>query len=132
MEHPCRYGIGKSIALRFDLAVAKVVAMLEAKGFRILFRVDMGEFLSRSGSGDARPYLILGACKPDLARRAYAADRNVGLLLPCKVAIYEEGAGRCRVMAMDPAWLMDLVRAPEVIEVAIAVKEEVEDLVEQL
>lgn len=132
MEHPCRYGIGKTVALDFSRAVAMVVTMLEAKGFQILFRVDMQEFLRSEAGADPRPYVILGACKPELAQRAFSADRNVGLLLPCKVVIYEEGEGRSRVMAMDPAWLMDLVRAPEVIEVAIAVKEEVEDLVEQL
>ncbi len=131
MEYPCRYGIGKKVALDFNQTVSKVVAMLEAKGFRIQFRVDMQEFLSREACVDARPYVILGACKPELARRAFAADPNIGLLLPCRVVVYEEEGGS-RVMAMDPAWLMDLVRAPEVVEVAIAVKEEVEDLVERL
>jgi hypothetical protein len=35
-------------------------------------------------------------------------------------------------MAMDPAYLMDMVRVPEAIEVAIEIKEEFEALVEMM
>jgi uncharacterized protein (DUF302 family) len=76
--------------------------------------------------------MIVGACPPDFARRAFSADSNIGLLLPCNVIVYEEEGGQSTVMAMDPAYLMDLVRVPEAIEVAIEIREELEALVEMM
>ena len=46
-------------------------------------------------------YLILGACNPPLAHRALAADRKVGLLLPCNVVI-RTGHGQTIIEALDP------------------------------
>jgi uncharacterized protein (DUF302 family) len=76
--------------------------------------------------------MIIGACPPAFTRRAFNADSNIGLLLPCNVVVYEEEGGRSTVMAMDPAYLMDMVRVPEAIEVAIEIKEEFEALVEMM
>jgi len=46
-------------------------------------------------------YLILGACNPALAHRALAADRRIGLLLPCNVVVRAE-AGETVIEAVDP------------------------------
>jgi uncharacterized protein (DUF302 family) len=46
-------------------------------------------------------YLILGACNPPLAHQALAADRKVGLLLPCNVVI-RTGHGETIIEALDP------------------------------
>jgi len=126
----CPYGFGKTVDLGFENALDKLVELFRQRGFGVLFQVDMQDHLRQKAGIDFRRYAIIGACHPGLASRAFCADINIGLLLPCNVIVYEDGEGRSTVMAMDPAYLMDFLRVPEAIEVAIAVKEELEALIE--
>jgi uncharacterized protein (DUF302 family) len=132
MQNACSYGFGKMVELDYERALDKLLGLLRARDFNILFQVDMQEALRQETGTGFRRYMIIGACPQTLARRAFNADSNIGLLLPCNVVVYEEEGDRSRVMAMDPAHVMDLVRAPEVIEAAIEIKEELEALVEMM
>jgi len=132
MQNGCSYGFGKSIELNYERALEKLLNLFRTRNFDILFQVDMQQALWQGEGAGFRRYMIVGACPSALALRAFNADRNIGLLLPCQVVVYEEDGGRSRIMAMDPAYVMDLVRAPEAIEVAIEIKEELEALVEML
>jgi uncharacterized protein (DUF302 family) len=132
MQQACPYGFGKTVELDYESALAKVIGLFREQGFGILFQVDMRETLRQEAGVDFRRYMILGVSHFRLASRAFGADTNIGLLLPCNVVVYEEAGGRSTVMATDPAHLMDLVRAPEAIEVAIEIKAELEALVERM
>lgn len=132
MQNVCSYGFGKTVELDYEHALDKLFGLFRARDFKILFQVDMQQALRQDSGAGFRRYMIIGACPKALARRAFKADSNIGLLLPCNVVVYEEEGGRSKVMVMDPAYVMDLVRAPEAIEVAIELKEELEALVETL
>jgi uncharacterized protein (DUF302 family) len=132
MQNACPYGFGKTVELDYVRALDKLLGLFRARGFSILFQVDMQETLRKDTGAGFRRYMIIGACPPAFARRAFNADSNIGLLLPCNVVVYEEEGGRSTVMAMDPAYLMDRVRVPEAIEVAIEIKEEFEALVDMM
>lgn len=132
MRNACSYGFGRTVELDYERTLDKLLSLLRARDFHILFQVDMQQALRQDSGTGFRRYMIIGACPQALARRAFNADTNIGLLLPCNVIVYEEEGGRSRVMALDPAYVMDLVRVPEAIEVAIELKEELEALVEML
>jgi uncharacterized protein (DUF302 family) len=132
MQNGCSYGFGKTVELDYGRALDRLLGLFRERDFNILFQVDMQQALRQDSGSEFRRYMIIGACPQALARRAFNADSNIGLLLPCNVVVYEEEGGRSRVVAMDPAYVMDLVRAPKAIEAAIELKEELEALIEML
>src|SRR5487761_2441883 len=101
------YGFGRTLALSYDDALARVTDALKAEGFGV--QTTMKTKLDV----DFAPYTILGACNPPLAHRALTADPNVGLLLPCNVVVRslpdEVGQPRTRVEAVDPISMMGIV-----------------------
>jgi uncharacterized protein (DUF302 family) len=95
------YGITIRVAVPFAEAVTRVRDALKAQGFGVLTEIDVQATLRDKIGEDMEPYLILGACNPPLAHRALAADRRIGLLLPCNVVVRAE-AGQTVIEALDP------------------------------
>jgi uncharacterized protein (DUF302 family) len=104
-----RYGLRVEVTLAFDVAVERTRAALQAAGFGVLTTIDVQETLKIKLGRDFRKYLILGACNPTLASRAFDAELEVGLLLPCNVIVYETTPGRSVVGAMAPMAAMAVV-----------------------
>ena len=61
------------------------------EGFGVVAEIDFRDTLQRKLEKDVGPYWVLEICNPKLADRALAADRKAGLLMPCKVAVWQEG-----------------------------------------
>ena len=105
-----RYGIGVEVALAYEIAVDRAVEALKLEGFGILTTIDVKQTLKQKLDKDFRKYTILGACNPALAHRAFQAELEVGLLLPCNVVVYEsETAGRSVVSALAPMAALGIV-----------------------
>lgn len=124
----CRYGFGTKSVRDFDSTIALLEALLSARDFKILSRIDVGASL-RPLDADFRRYQTFAACKLEHAKMAFDADINIGLLLPCNIVVYENDDGEVTVLAKDPARLMDLVDHPLAIVAAIELKEELETIV---
>ena len=95
------YGIAVRMTVPFPEAVRRVREALAAQGFGVLTEIDVRATLHEKLGEDMEDYLILGACNPRLAHQALAADRKVGLLLPCNVVI-RTGHGETIIEALDP------------------------------
>ena len=117
------YGIGAVVALDYDHAVARVKEALATEGFGILSEIDVAATMKKKLDVDFRPYVILGACNPQLAHEALTAERDIGLLLPCNVIVYAGDApGRSVVAAMDPVAALALTGNSGIRELAENVK----------
>jgi uncharacterized protein (DUF302 family) len=105
---PARYEMATSVKGAFAEVKTQVVDALKAQGFGVLTEIDVQKTLKEKLGADMEPYIILGACNPQLAHRALDADRSIGLLLPCNVVLRQE-EGDVRVSILDPRALFEVV-----------------------
>jgi len=77
------------------------------------------------------PYVILGACNPELAPRALEAEPDLGLLLPCNAVVYET-EGDSMVEATGPEPVLALVGNPALRPIAREARARLERVVERV
>ncbi|HEX6060181.1 MAG TPA: DUF302 domain-containing protein [Gemmatimonadaceae bacterium] len=131
IEQTTRYGLGVTVKLPYDEAVARTRDELSKEGFGVLTEIDVRATLRKKLDVEFRPYIILGACNPPLAHKALTAERDIGLLLPCNVIVYEgDEAGTSVVAAMDPVEALELTGNPDVRPLAEDVRGRLERVLE--
>jgi uncharacterized protein (DUF302 family) len=106
-----------TLDLPYDQAVPRVKEAFKAQGFGTLTEIDVRATLKEKLGEDMEPYVILGACNPQLAHRALDIEREIGMLLPCNVVVRADG-GRCLVQALDPSVIADVPGNPALRPVA--------------
>ena len=122
------FGFGKAVDMGFDEAVGRVTEELASEGFGVLTQIDVQATLKKKLGEDMRPYLILGACNPQLAHQAISAVPDIGLLLPCNVLIRVDEQDQVRVEFMNPASVLGLVDDPRVEPLALQVRQKLENV----
>lgn len=117
------YRSTRTLNVPFERALPLVKEALAKEGFGVLCEIDVTGTFKRKLDQDFPPYVILGACNPPLAFRALSAERDIGVLLPCNVAVYAaEDAGRTVVSAVDPEASLGRVGRPDLEPLAAEVK----------
>lgn len=117
---------------RFEEVIETVKAALSKEGFGVPAEVDVqGTFKMKLGI-DFRKYHILCACNPAYTKKAIDSEQNVGVLLPCSLAIQEHENGDVEVAAIDSVAAMQAVENPVVQEVASDVAQRLERVIQQL
>ena len=102
------YGFGTTLNAPFGEAVERTKEALKAEGFGVLSTIDVEQTLREKLGIDFEPYVILGACNPQLAYRGLQAEHELGLLLPCNVIVHSH-AGKTAVSIVDPAQMLGVV-----------------------
>jgi len=131
MNTETSYGFGHLVEAPFDEVLASTRDALKTEGFGVLTEIDVKATMKEKLGVDQSAYTILGACNPPLARRALEAERELGLLLPCNVIVYETEGGT-RVSAMDPGIMSQLIDNPVLAEVAGEVRARLERVLENV
>lgn len=107
----------------YDATVARVRELLADAGFGVLTEIDLKATLKAKLDVDVTPQVILGACRPQLAHQALAADPSVAALLPCNVVVRADGDGAV-VEAFDPQTMVSMTEATDAVrEVATDARE---------
>jgi uncharacterized protein (DUF302 family) len=111
------YSISKQVTLPFEEAVSHVKQCLAAGGFGVLTEINVSQTFKNKLDVSYPPYIILGACHPESAYKALELEKEIGLLLPCNVIVYQEGT-KVMVSAVRPTLAMKVVGNEPLAELA--------------
>lgn len=116
----------------FDAVVERTTEALGDEGFGVLSDIDVSDaFAKKLDIEDYPNYRILGACNPPLAKQGLDAEEDLGVLLPCNVAVYETDEGVV-VSMVDPEAMLSVVDNPEMDDIADEVQARFDRVLESL
>ncbi|MFE0749166.1 DUF302 domain-containing protein [Gordonia sp. NPDC058843] len=123
-----------TLPVSFAEAVERTRIALADQGFGILTEIDVQATLKTKLDEDMEPYLILGACNPQLAHRALGVQRQIGLLLPCNVVVRSDPdhPDHTLVEAMNPALMVQVSDEPGLEPVATEAAEKLRAAIDAL
>ena len=107
------YGMTRRLSgVDMTQARSRITEALKAEGFGVLTEIDVQATLKKKLDIGRSPYLILGACNPQLAHQALEHNPGVGLLLPCNVVVAQDGQD-VLISAASPRALFAVVEGDE-------------------
>jgi len=102
------YSIKKQVQTTIEVAIIRTKEALKKEGFGVLTEIDVRKTLKEKLDVDYDKYIILGACNPPFAFKALKSEKEVGLLLPCNVIVFEED-NKVFVSAIKPSVAMNMI-----------------------
>lgn len=126
------YYIGKTVDSSLSEAESRIRESLSAEGFGIVMELNIQETLREKTGTDIGPYKVLGACNPNFAKQAIAAEPQIGTMLPCNVALRSLDNGKVEVAAIDPVASMQAVQNGGLATLAGEVRDRLKRAVESL
>lgn len=117
MTHAMNFERSVTIDTPYAEAVTRTRAALAEEGFGVLSEIDVKATLQEKRGVEMEPYVILGACNPDLAHRALDIDRSIGVLLPCNVVVSGREGGS-KIQILDPLIMAAVMSREELRPVA--------------
>lgn len=70
-------------------AVEAITASLKEVGFGVLGTLNFKEILQKKGLDYKDEYRLLEVCNPAAAKQVLESNPEIGLLLPCTIAVYQ-------------------------------------------
>lgn len=122
------YGYKRQVNVPFCDAVRKIKEELSKEGFGVLTEIDVKTTLKKKLNVDYENYIILGACNPPFAFKALQAEKDIGLLLPCNLTVYEEKE-KVFVSAILPTVAMGMVENHSLVGIAGQIEEKLKKVI---
>ncbi len=125
------YHFSETVHMSFDDAVNSVKEALRRRNFRVLTEINMEDNFKKANLS-FRPYLILGACNPQLTYRALQAEDKVATMLPCNIVVQQKEDGNIEVSAVDPVTSMQPIHHIQVGEVAREISSHLQKVIDDV
>lgn len=116
----------------YEPTVKRVRALLAGVGFGVLTEIDVQATLRAKLGVETPPRVILGACRPQLAHAAIAADSRVATLLPCNVVVAAADASTTTVEILDPGAMVAFSDAEDLPRIAADARGRLSEMMDRL
>lgn len=126
-----RYGYKRQVNIPYQEAVDRTKEELNKDGFGILTEIDVKATLKKKLNVDYDDYIILGACNPPFAYQALKVEKDIGLLLPCNIIVYDRN-GQTFVSTIKPTVAMNMVENEELRIIATQVEEKLKKVIDRI
>lgn len=97
----------KQSAKSFDDTVAAIESASVRNGFRVLHIHNVQQTLKEKGF-EIQKYDIVEVCNAKFAYQVLSTDKTVGMMLPCRIVVYEE-SGKVHVLLMKPTAISQIM-----------------------
>ncbi len=91
----------KETTLDVSSAVDKLTEDLKANKWGVLSIIDIKKILFEKLKINYDDYIILDVCNPVLAHKGLTINKQAGLILPCKIAVYSD-KGKTKISLYRP------------------------------
>jgi len=125
------YGYTKQTGLDYEEAVENAKSELKKEGFGMLMEIDVKATLKKKINIDFDKYVILGACNPNYAHMALLAEREIGLIMPCNVIVYEQD-GKVFASSILPTVAMGMIKNKKLKIIAEAVEAKLKKVIDAI
>lgn len=125
------YSHKKQINTSFEKVIERTKEELKKEGFGILNEIDIKATLKKKLDVDYDNYVILGACNPSFAYKALQAEKEIGLMLPCNVIVYEQ-EGSVFVSTILPSVTMSMIDNKKLKNIATQVEEKLKRVIDSV
>lgn len=125
------FGYKKQTELSFEEALKKIIEQLAVEGFGVITEINAKETFKKKLDVDFENYVILGACHPATAHKVLTLEKEIGLMLPCNVIVYQDDE-LVYVSAVLPTVAMSMVEKPQLAEIAREVEEKLKKVVDAI
>jgi len=127
-QREAAYGIKAWIEKPYEEVLESTRRALKSEGFGVVTEIDVRTLFKEKLDIAFSNYAILGVCNPNWARQALDMDRDIGLLLPCNVIVYEQSNGTI-VEAIDPIAMMAIAGGEDLQRLARTVKHSLQNVI---
>ncbi|MFH1851346.1 MAG: DUF302 domain-containing protein [Candidatus Neomarinimicrobiota bacterium] len=112
------YGYQRTVNRAFAETDSALRAALQDQGFGIITEIDVKATMQQKLGVTFPNYRILGACNPPIAFEVLTLEKEIGLLLPCNVVLWENDDQSVTVAAVDAARLLAMAGRDDLNETA--------------
>lgn len=125
------YGITRQVESNFEDTVQAVTEALKNQGFGILTTIDVKAKMKEKLNKDMEKYVILGACNPPSAYKVLEEEKEIGLLLPCNVIVYNRDK-RTHIAAIRPTQAMNMIGNQAIEQTAIDIERKLKEALQSI
>jgi uncharacterized protein (DUF302 family) len=112
-----------------DDVIAEITSKLSEIKFGVLGTLDFKEIFAKKGIDYPHEYKLLEVCNPQAAKQALDSDPNIGLLLPCTIAVYEKN-GENYISLAKPTTLLAVASNTELESMGKEIEEKLIQVIE--